>query len=119
MKKENSEYDIRCTRCGKHVDELSPFDIEIQSKVDICIEGKLLKQFREVELVERNAEYDEILQKLAASRNIIDLKKTYGESKVETALVYESYIGNLETSWECKECINEEGPFKDYSDSID
>lgn len=115
MKKENSRYDIRCTRCGKHVDELSPFDIEIQSKVDICMEGKLLKQFREVELVERIAEYDEILQKLAAGSNIIDLKKTYGERKVQAALEYDSYFGNLADSWECKECINDDGPFKRHA----
>ena len=115
MKKENNRYDIRCTRCGKHVDELSPFDIEIQSKVDVCIEGKLLKQFREVELVERNTEYDEILQKYAAGSNIIDLKKTYGERKVQAALDYDSYFGDLVDSWECKDCINDDGPFKRHT----
>ena len=92
MKKENSRYDIRCTRCGKHLNELTAFDIEIQSKVDICIEGKLLKQFREVQLVERIAEYDEILQRYATSRNIIDLKNVYGESKVQAALEYDSWF---------------------------
>lgn len=107
MKKENSEYDIRCTRCGKHVDDLAPFDLEG--------EIKLTRTFREVELIERNSEYDEILQKLAAGRNITDLNKTYGDSKVQTVLVYDSFIGNLETSWECKNCIQEDGPFKRHS----
>ena len=115
MKKENSRYDIRCTRCGKHLNELTAFDIEIQSKVDICIEGKLLKQFREVQLVERIAEYDEILQRYATSRNIIDLKNVYGESKVQAALEYDSYFGDLAESWECKKCIEEDGPFKRHS----
>lgn len=107
MKKETSRYDIHCTRCGKHVDDLAPFDLEG--------EIKLIKRFREVELVKRNAEYDEILQKLAVGHSIINLNKTYGASKVQTALVYELYIGNLETSWECKKCIKEDGLFKRHS----
>lgn len=115
MKNENNKYDIRCTRCGKHLNELTAFDIEIQSKEDICIEGKLVKQFREVELVERIAEYDEILQKLTAGSNMIDLKKTYGERKVQAALEYDSYFGDLAESWECKECINDDGPFKRHA----
>lgn len=107
MKKESNVYDIRCTRCGKHVDDLTPFDLEGDKN--------LIKRSREVELVEHNAECEEILQKLAAGINLIDLNKTYGTSKVQTALVYESYIGNQETSWECKKCIEEDGPFNRHS----
>ena len=115
MKEENSEYDIRCTRCGMHVDDLSPFDILIKSTADNCISVKLLKQFRDVEFEERNAENDDILQKLTAGSNIIDLKKTYGESKVQAALEYDSYFGDLADSWECRDCINDDGPFKRHA----
>lgn len=104
--------DMRCTRCGKCVDELIPFDLK-DSSYSGC---KLIKQFREVDMVDYNEACEKIINEFSNGKEIDELNKIYGSDNVQSAILYESLIGNLESSWECKDCINDEGPYKHYRD---
>jgi hypothetical protein len=115
MKKEISEYDMHCNRCGKHVDELIPFDLKNEVGAHNCAERKLGVIFRELDLVDYNEECENIVQQMSDGIDINELKKLHGPNKVQSALLYESLIGNLEKSFECRDCIQEEGLYKRYS----
>lgn len=108
------ENDIHCTRCGRHVNELVPFEVDENCSVPFISENKLVKNFREIEFISECKLCDEILQKFAEGIDKTELINVYGSKNVEAAIHYEEYIGYVETSWECMECINEEGPYKHY-----
>lgn len=114
MKKENSEYDIRCTRCGRHVNQLEPFDVDENLSVTFISQNKLVKKCREIEFISECKLCEEILQKFAEGIGKTELINVYGSKNVEAAIYYEEHLGYVETSWECRECINEEGPYKHY-----
>lgn len=113
MKKEKEQLMSHCIRCGKHVDELEPFQYE-DSIIPFICGNKLVKNHRMVELVERCEVCEEILRRLANGNEKSELIRLYGKKDVEAAIEYEEYIGCVEASWECRECINEEGPYKHY-----
>jgi len=101
-----------CMRCGRHVDDLQPFDIEDESSIEHCSEKRLVKNFRELKLVASNKLYERIIQNLSNGTTEKDLAVLYGADKVQAAISYESLQGNWEKSWECRDCIKEYGPFK-------
>ncbi len=98
-----------CTRCKKHVDQLTPFDIKEVYSLATIGDNKLVKNFRVVDFIEYNQECEEILKSLESGLSINSLNSLYGSDKVKFALMYESMRGNFEKSWECKDCIAEEG----------
>ena len=105
----------RCSRCGKHVNELKPYGSK-----DGIYEGQILiKTYRKLELVEHNDECEMILKLIAKFGDAPELHELYGTSKIESAISYDAMRNCYEESWECRSCIKEEGAFKHYSDNTD
>jgi len=101
----------RCTRCGKHVDDLISFGEQAGKR-----EGKkLIKRFRGFNLVDYIEEYEMVLNDLSAGVEMDELIKRFGVEKFESALMYGEHRSNCEKSWECRDCITEKGEFKLYS----
>jgi hypothetical protein len=113
--KESDHY-MRCTRCGKYVTELIPFNLELTVGLPTCGGNRLVKRFRNLDFVEYHEESEIILKDMSTGKSIDELNRIYGTKKVEAAGQYESLKGYSERSWECKDCIQEEGDFKTYKD---
>lgn len=107
----NAPYEVRrCTRCGKHIDELEAFGEEAGEFAGY----KLIKTHRWFHIFKYNEEYEQILEDIGVFGLCEELYSFYGKQKVDWAISYEEGRNWTEKSLECKSCIYEEGDFKHY-----
>src|SRR5690242_10193524 len=95
-----------CTRCGKHISELKPFD-------DSENEAALRIRFRILNYYETDEKCEEILKAIGVG-GLDEAIASFGVEKVNEALGYDEGRGWIEESLECRDCINEPGEFFDY-----
>jgi len=115
----NGPEETRCTRCGKHVDELIPFDLTDDTLPYHAYGKRLVQNFRVMDLVEYDERWEMILKDLAVFGESEEHYEFYGRAKVEDAIYYDEMRRFCELSWECRDCIKEEGTFKYYGDNED
>lgn len=106
--------DLRCERCGKHVDELLPYEGELPPQVHL--EKKLIQNVRPYYDVKYNDTIGEILNLMKNGKDDVEMIESYGTANVELALSYESSWEDADFVWECRDCLKEPGVYKQYTD---
>lgn len=106
--------EIRCERCGKHIDELLPYEGELPPQVHL--EKKLIQNVRPYYDVEYNDTIGEILDLMKNGKDELDRIESFGSANVELALSYEASWEDADFVWECRDCIKEPGVYKQYTD---
>ena len=101
--------DRRCMRCGKHISELKPFGEGIYALATVA------KTYRNIDFVPYNEEYELILQTLYEFGDSHEMQEAIGMDKYKSAISYEGMRGCTERSWECRDCIIQEGAFIHFS----
>ena len=66
---------------------------------------KLIKRFRDFNLVDYLEEYEMVLIDLSSGVEMDELIKRLEAEKIESALMYGEIRSNCEKSWECRDCI--------------
>jgi hypothetical protein len=98
--------DRKCERCGKHIDELEPFDGEIYKG------SKLVKTYRG--MCDYSQKYEDMLAEIFIvpetnySERLEKAEKKYGKEEVEHAMLYDEVYNTIGASWECKDCIKKD-----------
>lgn len=119
----NGPQEMRCTRCGKHVDDLIPFDLDEETHIYLACGKRLIQNFRMADFVDYQENYEWILWSITECGQSDELYKElyefFGRTQVEEAIRYEGMRGICVKGWECRDCIKEEGKFKHYSDNED
>lgn len=106
--------DLRCERCGKHFDELSPYEDELPPQVHWG--KKLIQNVRPYSEAEYNDTIGEILDLMENEKIDIERIESYGTVNVELALSYKATWENADFVWECRDCFKEPGVYKHYTD---
>lgn len=108
---EDTPYEYcQCTRCGKHIDNLEPFGDEAGEFAGY----KLIKNYRWLHFVDYNEECERIMEDISVFGLCQELYDFHGEDLIKRALSYNDRRDWSEKSFECKDCIHEEGDFKHY-----
>lgn len=105
---DNTPSEYRCMRCGKHENELQPFD-ERTSKSHRLGKGvKLIMRDRPVEPVPLDEELEDILFEIFLIDDLDKASFQYGDDLVDKALEYKENRADTAKSWECRDCFFKE-----------
>jgi hypothetical protein len=103
--------DGRCDCCGKHLDELKPFSLVGHPEGVDIEEALLVKNFRPSAPPDERVDrimyefFGDCLSDEEEEKAEERLNEVYGHELAEYLLLYASAAGQVNSSWECRECI--------------
>jgi hypothetical protein len=103
--------DGRCDCCGRHISELKPFGKAGDPLVGDFEGALLLKNFRRMGSYDNEAEkfYNKWFADCKSYEEHVEtekeLKRKYGERKVDRVMMGVKAHAQIESSWECRDCF--------------